>query len=180
MMLTLKKQSRQKENQGFGYNKRSVNRRKEKLKPKALPEADLEASNKESQETEKAQSGSHSYIKNHILCEPEPEKKHFQFAKGTEGLYMLVGSDKLFSDKEFPIKNVDQSFIKHIFEEVPVTEAQIRKLVDQKKHVEHNPTKHVNQKNRSGKNQKGPKIYELKPIKSKGTNQMRHSLQNHQ
>jgi hypothetical protein len=93
---------------------------------------------------------------------------------------MLVGSDKLFSDKEFPIKNVDQSLIKHIFEEVPVTEAQIRKLVDQKKHVEHKPTKHMNQKNRFGKNQKGPKINELKPIKSKGTDQMRHSLQNHQ
>ena len=107
--VDLKKQSRQKENQGFGYNKRSVNRRKEKLKPKALPEADLEVSNKESQETEKAQSGSHSSIKNHILCEPEPEKMHFQFAEGTEGLYMLVGSDKLFSDKEFPIKNVNQS-----------------------------------------------------------------------
>ncbi|KAI7732636.1 hypothetical protein M8C21_001636 [Ambrosia artemisiifolia] len=48
----LKNQSQQEENQGLGYNKRS----KVKLKPKALPEADLEDSNKESQETEKAQS----------------------------------------------------------------------------------------------------------------------------
>ncbi|MFS7993620.1 putative transcription factor interactor and regulator CCHC(Zn) family [Helianthus anomalus] len=63
-------------------------------------------------------------LKNHILCDPpaKPAKTiaiESLSAKESENvnlLYTLVGDDKIYSDKDFPIKNVNQSLISKVFE----------------------------------------------------------------
>ncbi|KAJ0483268.1 putative transcription factor interactor and regulator CCHC(Zn) family [Helianthus annuus] len=63
-------------------------------------------------------------LENYILCDP-PAKPAKTVAiepvseKESEGvnlLYTLVGDDKIYSDKDFPIKNVNQSLISKVFE----------------------------------------------------------------
>ncbi|KAJ0796979.1 putative transcription factor interactor and regulator CCHC(Zn) family [Helianthus annuus] len=63
-------------------------------------------------------------LENYILCDPpaKPAKTvaiESSSAKESEGvnlLYTLVGDDKIYSDKDFPIKNVNQSLICKVFE----------------------------------------------------------------
>ena len=110
---------------GLGFNSLLVNKRKEKLKSKSVSKVDLdkveiesvhEESDEGSQETKKAQTGSHIPFEKHILYEPEPEQRPiFQFPKGSKGQYMLVGCDKVFSNKDHPIELINQSLIKHVF-----------------------------------------------------------------
>ncbi|KAJ0900472.1 putative transcription factor interactor and regulator CCHC(Zn) family [Helianthus annuus] len=66
----------------------------------------------------------HIPLENHILCDPpaKPAKTvavESSSAKESESvnlLYTLVGDDKIYSDKDFPIKNVNQSLISKVFE----------------------------------------------------------------
>ncbi|XP_035833767.1 uncharacterized protein LOC110879611 isoform X1 [Helianthus annuus] len=63
-------------------------------------------------------------LENYILCDPptKPAKTvaiESSSAKESESvnlLYTLVGDDKIYSDKDFPIKNVNQSLISKVFE----------------------------------------------------------------
>ncbi|KAF5775980.1 putative transcription factor interactor and regulator CCHC(Zn) family [Helianthus annuus] len=63
-------------------------------------------------------------LENHILCDPptKPAKTiaiESSSAKESESvnlLYTLVGDDRIYSDKDFPIKNVNQSLISKVFE----------------------------------------------------------------
>ncbi|MFS8003647.1 putative transcription factor interactor and regulator CCHC(Zn) family [Helianthus anomalus] len=63
-------------------------------------------------------------LENHILCDPpaKPAKTvavESSCAKESESvnlLYTLVGDDKIYSYKDFPIKNVNQSLISKVFE----------------------------------------------------------------
>ncbi|KAJ0882142.1 putative transcription factor interactor and regulator CCHC(Zn) family [Helianthus annuus] len=63
-------------------------------------------------------------LENYILCDPptKPAKTvaiDSSSAKESESvnlLYTLVGDDKIYSDKDFPIKNVNQSLISKVFE----------------------------------------------------------------
>ncbi|KAJ0956770.1 putative transcription factor interactor and regulator CCHC(Zn) family [Helianthus annuus] len=63
-------------------------------------------------------------LENYILCDPpaKPAKTvaiESSSKKGSESvnlLYTLVGDDKIYSDKDFPIKNVNQSLISKVFE----------------------------------------------------------------
>ncbi|KAJ0556603.1 putative transcription factor interactor and regulator CCHC(Zn) family [Helianthus annuus] len=63
-------------------------------------------------------------LENYILCDP-PAKPAKTVAIGSSSaqesesvnlLYTLVGDDKIYSDKNFPIKNVNQSLISKVFE----------------------------------------------------------------
>ncbi|KAJ0765751.1 putative transcription factor interactor and regulator CCHC(Zn) family [Helianthus annuus] len=65
-------------------------------------------------------------IENHILCDPpvKPSKTEtpktvkpsVPSIKGNNLLYTLKGDSKIYSDKDFPIKNVNQELIEKIFE----------------------------------------------------------------
>ncbi|KAF5823858.1 putative transcription factor interactor and regulator CCHC(Zn) family [Helianthus annuus] len=63
-------------------------------------------------------------LENHILCDPpvKPAKTIATESSSAEEpesvnlLYTLVGDDKIYSDKDFPIKNVNQSLICKVFE----------------------------------------------------------------
>ena len=65
-------------------------------------------------------------IENHILCDPpvEPSKTGLTKAvetlvssfEGKNLLYTLIGDNKIYSNKDFPIKNVNQSLIDQVFE----------------------------------------------------------------
>ncbi|KAJ0604247.1 putative transcription factor interactor and regulator CCHC(Zn) family [Helianthus annuus] len=63
-------------------------------------------------------------LENHILCDPPAkpaktvaiESSSAKESKSVNLLYTLVGDDKIYSDKDFPIKNVNQSLISKVFE----------------------------------------------------------------
>ena len=63
-------------------------------------------------------------LENHILCDPPAkpaktvaiESSSENKSESVNLLYTLVGDDKIFSDKDFPIKNVNQSLISKVFE----------------------------------------------------------------
>ncbi|KAJ0906607.1 putative transcription factor interactor and regulator CCHC(Zn) family [Helianthus annuus] len=70
---------------------------------------------------------------NHILCDPDTpavpsvkkqvidsvkvDKTSVSTVKSSNVLYTLVGGDKIYSDHDFPIKNVNQSLIDKVFED---------------------------------------------------------------
>ncbi|MFS7990691.1 hypothetical protein Hanom_Chr11g01061891 [Helianthus anomalus] len=72
-------------------------------------------------------------IENHILCDPDTpavssvekqvidpvkvEKKSVSTVKSSNVLYSLVGDNKIYSDHDFPIKNVNKSLIEKVFED---------------------------------------------------------------
>ncbi|KAJ0586897.1 putative transcription factor interactor and regulator CCHC(Zn) family [Helianthus annuus] len=75
-------------------------------------------------------------IENHILCDPptpgvqpvakqvidpvkdvKDDKESVSVVKSNNLLYTLVGDSKIYSDKDFPIKNVNQSLIDKVFED---------------------------------------------------------------
>ncbi|MFS8026577.1 putative transcription factor interactor and regulator CCHC(Zn) family [Helianthus anomalus] len=72
-------------------------------------------------------------LENHILCDPDTpavssvkkqvidpvkvEKKSVSTVKSSNVLYTLVGGDKIYSDHDFPIKNVNKSLIDKVFED---------------------------------------------------------------
>ncbi|KAJ0613257.1 putative transcription factor interactor and regulator CCHC(Zn) family [Helianthus annuus] len=72
-------------------------------------------------------------LENHILCDPETpavpsvvkqvidpvkvDKTSVSAIKSSNVLYTLVGSDKIYSDRDFPIENVNQSLIDKVFED---------------------------------------------------------------
>ncbi|KAF5783460.1 putative transcription factor interactor and regulator CCHC(Zn) family [Helianthus annuus] len=75
-------------------------------------------------------------IENHILCDPptpvvqpavkqvidpvkdvKNDKKSMSAVKRNDLLYTLIGDSKIYSDKDFPIKNVNQSLIDKVFED---------------------------------------------------------------
>ncbi|KAM0038010.1 putative transcription factor interactor and regulator CCHC(Zn) family [Helianthus debilis subsp. tardiflorus] len=63
-------------------------------------------------------------LENHILCDPPVktaktvavESSSEKESESVNLLYTLVGDDKIYSDKDFPIKNVNQSLICKVFE----------------------------------------------------------------
>ncbi|MFS7908922.1 putative transcription factor interactor and regulator CCHC(Zn) family [Helianthus anomalus] len=63
-------------------------------------------------------------LENHILCDPPAkpartvaiESSSEKESESVNLLYTLVGDDKIYSDKDFPIKNVNQSLICKVFE----------------------------------------------------------------
>ncbi|KAJ0877935.1 putative transcription factor interactor and regulator CCHC(Zn) family [Helianthus annuus] len=63
-------------------------------------------------------------LENHILCDPPvkpaktvaTESSSEKESESVNLLYTLVGDDKIYSDKDFPIKNVNQSLICKVFE----------------------------------------------------------------
>ncbi|KAJ0872193.1 putative transcription factor interactor and regulator CCHC(Zn) family [Helianthus annuus] len=63
-------------------------------------------------------------LENHILCDPPAktaktvaiESSSEKESESVNLLYTLVGDDKIYSDKDFPIKNVNQSLISKVFE----------------------------------------------------------------
>ncbi|MDV3153246.1 MAG: hypothetical protein Q8755_02600, partial [Candidatus Phytoplasma australasiaticum] len=84
---------------------------------------DCDSSDEESDESEDESvvktaeaSESHSVPdENYILC--EPETRQLKFPEGVNILYTMSGSDKLYSDREFPIKNMNQSLITKVYQE---------------------------------------------------------------
>ncbi|MFS7987934.1 hypothetical protein Hanom_Chr11g01028601 [Helianthus anomalus] len=73
-------------------------------------------------------------LENHILCDPDTpvappvkkqvidpvkveKKKSVSTVKSSSVLYKLVGNDKIYSDNDFPIKNVNKSLIEKVFED---------------------------------------------------------------
>ncbi|KAM0008731.1 putative transcription factor interactor and regulator CCHC(Zn) family [Helianthus debilis subsp. tardiflorus] len=72
-------------------------------------------------------------LENHILCDPDTpatssvekqvidlvkvEKKSVSTVKSSNVFYTLVGGDKVYSDHDFPIENVNQSLIDKVFED---------------------------------------------------------------
>ncbi|MFS7989259.1 putative transcription factor interactor and regulator CCHC(Zn) family [Helianthus anomalus] len=83
-------------------------------------------------------------LENHILCDPPAkpaktvanESSSEKESESVNLLYTLVGDDKIYSDKDFPIKNVNQSLICKVFEIrlcPPIPKAEIRKQFGNKK-----------------------------------------------
>ncbi|KAJ0622205.1 putative transcription factor interactor and regulator CCHC(Zn) family [Helianthus annuus] len=73
---------------------------------------DADSSDDESEEIVKQQSNSVTTdipIENHILCDPPVKPRN-------NLLYTLKGDSKIYSDKDFSIKNVNQDLIEQIFE----------------------------------------------------------------
>ncbi|KAJ0848981.1 putative transcription factor interactor and regulator CCHC(Zn) family [Helianthus annuus] len=72
-------------------------------------------------------------LENHILCDPgtpavpsvvkqvidpvKVDKTSVSAVKSSTVLYTLVGGDKIYSDRDFPIENVNQSLIDKVFED---------------------------------------------------------------
>ncbi|MFS7897734.1 hypothetical protein Hanom_Chr00s011613g01747651 [Helianthus anomalus] len=66
-------------------------------------------------------------FENHILCDPQAKPSVTAVVKSVEPstescesvnlLYTFIGSDKIYSDKDFPIKNINQSLIDKVFED---------------------------------------------------------------
>ncbi|KAJ0511170.1 putative transcription factor interactor and regulator CCHC(Zn) family [Helianthus annuus] len=130
-------------------------------------------------------------LENYILCDPpaKPAKTvaiESSSAKESESvnlLYTLVGDDKIYSDKDFPIKNVNQSLISKIFENStskflgktgprvtvtqcpPIPKAEIRKQYGNKKL----PTVHKQQNHTKPKG-KSPAQAQKKPNQKKNKN----------
>ncbi|KAJ0642390.1 putative transcription factor interactor and regulator CCHC(Zn) family [Helianthus annuus] len=90
---------------------------------------DADSSDDESDDTVQAKSDAVAKnedipLENHILCDPpvQPAKTVATESSSAEDLesvnllYTLVGDDKIYSDKDFPIKNVNQSLICKVFE----------------------------------------------------------------
>ncbi|MFS7934974.1 putative transcription factor interactor and regulator CCHC(Zn) family [Helianthus anomalus] len=142
-------------------------------------------------------------LENHILCDhPAKPAKTIAIeslsAKESENvnlLYTLVGDDKIYSDKDFPIKNVNQSLISKVFENLtskflgktgahvtvtqcpPIPKAEVRKQYgNQKLPTEKKQQNHTKPKGKSttqGRrkpNQK--KIKNVNFVKSKGTDKI--------
>ncbi|KAJ0578602.1 hypothetical protein HanIR_Chr05g0249771 [Helianthus annuus] len=93
---------------------------------------DADSSDDESEDTNSEQSETVTKeenipLENHILCDPPVKPFVTAKAKSVESssgscesvnlLYTLIESDKIYSDKEFPIKNVNQSLIDKVFED---------------------------------------------------------------
>ncbi|KAJ0915577.1 putative transcription factor interactor and regulator CCHC(Zn) family [Helianthus annuus] len=90
---------------------------------------DADSSDDESEEIVKQQSNSVTTdipIENHILCDPPVKPSKTEMSKAMESLvvssegnnllYTLKGDSKIYSNKDFPIKNVNQDLIEQIFE----------------------------------------------------------------
>ncbi|KAJ0947848.1 putative transcription factor interactor and regulator CCHC(Zn) family [Helianthus annuus] len=90
---------------------------------------DADSSDDESDDTDPAKSDAvfkneDIPLENHILCDPpvKPaktvaiESSSEEESESVNLLYTLVGDDKIYSDKDFPIKNVNQSLISKVFE----------------------------------------------------------------
>ncbi|KAJ0928017.1 putative transcription factor interactor and regulator CCHC(Zn) family [Helianthus annuus] len=90
---------------------------------------DADSSDDESEENEKPQSNlvaPEIPIENHILCDPLVKPSKIETPKAMKPnvpsieknnlLYTLKGDSKIYSDKDFPIKNVNQELIEKIFE----------------------------------------------------------------
>ncbi|KAJ0442132.1 hypothetical protein HanIR_Chr16g0805701 [Helianthus annuus] len=90
---------------------------------------DAESSDDESDENEKPQPNSVTPdipIENHILCDPPVKPSKAETPKAMKPnvpsseknnlLYTLKGDSKIYSDRDFPIKNVNQDLIEKIFE----------------------------------------------------------------
>ncbi|KAL9999122.1 putative transcription factor interactor and regulator CCHC(Zn) family [Helianthus debilis subsp. tardiflorus] len=90
---------------------------------------DADSSDDETEENDKPQSNlvtSEIPIENHILCDPLVKPSKIETPKAMKPnvprieknnlLYTLKGDSKIYSDKDFPIKNVNQELIEKIFE----------------------------------------------------------------
>ncbi|KAJ0535009.1 putative transcription factor interactor and regulator CCHC(Zn) family [Helianthus annuus] len=125
---------------GLGYKKEvssdsdvsadtSVSSAEQNQDPPVIVE-DADSSDDESDDTDSAKSDAvikeeDIPLENHILCDPPAKSAktvpiESSSAKESESvnlLYTLVGDDKIYSDKDFPIKNVNRSLISKIFED---------------------------------------------------------------
>ncbi|KAJ0495238.1 putative transcription factor interactor and regulator CCHC(Zn) family [Helianthus annuus] len=141
-------------------------------------------------------------LENHILCDPlvKPAKTVATESSSAEEpesvnlLYTLVGDDKIYSDKDFPIKNVNQSLICKVFENStskflgksgprvtvtqcpPIPKAEIRKQCGNKK-LPTGPKQqiHTKPKGKPAQAQKKPNQKKKKNVnfvKSTGTDKM--------
>ncbi|KAJ0522766.1 putative transcription factor interactor and regulator CCHC(Zn) family [Helianthus annuus] len=90
---------------------------------------DADSSDDESDDTNAAKSDAEIKeedipLENHILCDPPAKTAKTVAMESTSAkesgsvnlLYTLVGDDKVYSDKDFPIKNVNSSLISNVFE----------------------------------------------------------------
>ncbi|KAJ0434470.1 putative transcription factor interactor and regulator CCHC(Zn) family [Helianthus annuus] len=162
---------------------------------------DADSSDDESEENEKSQSNlvaPEIPIENHILCDPPVKPSKIETPKAMKPnvpsieknnlLYTLKGDSKIYSDKDFPIKNVNQELIEKIFEgrtdkflgnkgnKVTVTQCEpipceiIRKQygnqklsVERKQQVNSGKGKgQVQEKRAQSKNAQAPKVQQLK------------------
>ncbi|KAJ0925095.1 hypothetical protein HanRHA438_Chr04g0155751 [Helianthus annuus] len=164
---------------------------------------DCDSSDDESNEDEARQSNTMTKevsmpLENHILCDPlaklcvtAPVKiveAHIDTCENANLLYTLIGSDKVYSNKDFPIKNVNQSFIDKVFEDstskflgksspgVVVTQcalipkAEVRKQYGNQKLPYQQKQNHANQGKRKGKRaQNKKKFQKINFMKSRGT-----------
>ncbi|MFS7928191.1 putative transcription factor interactor and regulator CCHC(Zn) family [Helianthus anomalus] len=142
-------------------------------------------------------------LENHILCDPpaKPAKTvaiESSSAKESESvnlLYTLVGDEKIYSEKDFPIKNVNQSLISKVFENStskflgktgshvtvtqcpPIPKAEVRKQFgNQKLPTEKKQQNHTKPKGKSTtqgqKKQSQKKNKSVNFVKSKGTDKI--------
>ncbi|MFS7960736.1 hypothetical protein Hanom_Chr08g00706541 [Helianthus anomalus] len=105
-------------------------------------------------------------------------------------LYTLIGSDKVYSTKDFPIKNVNQFLIDKVFEDstrkflgkssprVVVTQCacipkdEVRKQYGNKKLPDRQKQNHDNQIKRKGKRVQNKKFQKINFVKSRGNDKI--------
>ncbi|KAJ0843693.1 hypothetical protein HanRHA438_Chr15g0694091 [Helianthus annuus] len=143
-------------------------------------------------------------LENYILCDPHAKPFVTATAKSVESssgscesvslLYTLIGSDKIYLDNDFPIKNVNQSLIDKVFEDstskflgklspgfvvtqcasIPKSEVR-KKYGNQKLQPQHNQRKqgHVHQGKGKGKQSQNKKtIQKVNFVKSRETDKI--------
>ncbi|KAJ0745419.1 putative transcription factor interactor and regulator CCHC(Zn) family [Helianthus annuus] len=142
-------------------------------------------------------------LENYILCDPPAkpaktvaiESSSAQESESVNLLYTLVGDDKIYSDKDFPIKNVNQSLISEVFQNStskflgktgsrvtvtqcpPIPKAEIRKQYgNQKLPTEKRQPNHTKPKGKAPtqgqKKQTQKKNKNVNFVKSKGTDKI--------
>ncbi|MFS8026842.1 hypothetical protein Hanom_Chr16g01491451 [Helianthus anomalus] len=89
--------------------------------------SDDESEDSNSKQSETVTKEENVPLENYILCDPPAKPFVTAKAKSVESssrscenvnlLYTLIGSDKIYSDNDFPIKNVNQSLIDKVFED---------------------------------------------------------------
>ncbi|KAJ0887609.1 putative transcription factor interactor and regulator CCHC(Zn) family [Helianthus annuus] len=169
---------------------------------------DVDSSDDESDDTDSTQSEAVTKeddipLENHILCDPPTKPAKIVQVESTSAresesvnlLYTLVGDDKVYSNKDFPIKNVNQSLISKFFEYStskflgesssrvvvtqcpPIPKAEIRKQYGNKKlpteKFQQNHTKPKGKSTAQGrKEQNQRKNKKVNFVKSKGTDKI--------
>ncbi|MFS7945278.1 hypothetical protein Hanom_Chr06g00522351 [Helianthus anomalus] len=143
-------------------------------------------------------------LENHILCDPSTKPFVTATVKSVESssvscesvilLYTLIGSDKIYSDKDFPIKNVNQSLIDKIFEDStskflgkssprvvitqcsPIPKSEVRKKYGNQKLQTQNNQRNQNhakqEKDKGKQSQSKKKIQMVNIVKSRGTDKI--------